>query len=232
MRLWVSPGVGGSRPQACGQSRPSVQWVTSSSGQPPGESTTTPARSALLGSESSPTNPGASCSSCASRSPARSSAGRRWGPAAARLQPAATPGWSRPGTRRVPPKRTPHGECPTPVAPSQSPRGGPPPERSPSRSGIRVGTPPWSPPPLPPPRPGTRHRRGGGGGGGRGGYRPAPLPTPSPPGPCRFTATAANRCHMATWQPSFSGSARVLHRQELGHASSQPCRAHPGRKTS
>ena len=74
------------------------------------------------------------------------------------------------------------------------------------------------------------HRRGGDSGGGEV-VEPAPLPSPPPPGSRCLQVTPANNCHMTTWQSSFSGSAGVLLRRELGHASSQPHRAHPGRKT-
>lgn len=232
--------MGESRPQACGQSRPSVQWVPSSSGQPPGESTTTPARSALLGSEPSPTNPGASCSSSASRSPARSSAGRRWGPAAARLQPAATPGRSRPGTRRAPPKRTPpggpwtacYGLRPSTCSPQPVPPG-----RAAARTvSLEVGNPSGNAAMVTAAAAAatTRHeaptwrwrRR-------REGWLSTGPPSHSS---TSWTLPIHSDCSkplpygdMATL---LQRSARVLHRQELGHASSQPCRAHPGRKTS
>ena len=78
--------------------------------------------------------------------------------------------------------------------------------------------------PAPAPTCRRRRRRGGG-------FRPpAPLPSPPPPGPRRFAVAVANHYHMAAWQSFFSESAGVLLRRELGHASSQPHRAHPGRK--
>ena len=67
-------------------------------------------------------------------------------------------------------------------------------------------------------------------GGGGGGLWTGPLPSPPPPGPRRFAVAVANHYHMAAWQSFFSESAGVLLRRELGHASSQPHRAHPGRK--
>ena len=128
---------------------------------------------------------------------------------------------------------------------SQSPQSGPPPERPPPlnpRSGSeweRVATAAAAASAASAAAAATTrqrtdkalHQRGGDGGGG-GVVKPASLPSPSSPGSRRCAVTAANHCQMATWQSSFSGSAGVLLQRELGHASLQPRRAHPGRKTS
>jgi hypothetical protein len=219
-------------PWLCGRSRPSGQWVTKNLWTTPGYPSPS-ARSALLGSNLTyPDRHGAQRQlqqqsiPVVLRDPLPDDSGPGYSQATPGLDWGQAPyeclQRGHPQTAQSEPSSP--GDDPSH---SPAPGGGPPPERP--RSEVRdprgnTSLPPQQPPP--PPRPAT------------GPIRPtwtAPLPSPPPhlldPAGSQGLQQTIAKVENLKWQSSFSGSVGALLLRELGHASSQPHSAHPGRKT-